>query len=84
MPAWYQVLLQNYVKYWTMDAEGFSIVDNRAGVTFGVELYVPWDMPEMTVDLDSAGILQGRDARAYSGQPRSESECSRCDCGRHG
>ena len=60
-----------------MDADGFSIVDNRAGVTFGVELYVPWDVPEMAVDLDSAGtvplrndsvtesrILQGRDARS--------------------
>ena len=27
------------------------IVDNRAGVTFGVELYVPWDALEMVVDL---------------------------------
>ena len=26
-----------------MDADGFLVVDNRAGVTFGVELYVPWD-----------------------------------------
>ena len=25
--------------FWTMDADGFSIVDNRAGFTFGVELY---------------------------------------------
>ena len=50
MPAGYQVLLQNY-------ADGFSIVDNHAGVTFGVELYVPWDAPEMAVDLDSAGTV---------------------------
>ena len=57
LPAGYQVLLQNYAKYWTMDADGFSIVDNRAGVTFGVELYVPWDAPEMAVDLDSAGSV---------------------------
>ena len=35
----------------TMDADGFSIVDNRAGVTFGVELYVPWDALEMAIDL---------------------------------
>ena len=48
------MLLQNYAKYWTMDADGFSIVDNRAGVTFGVELYVPWDAPEMAVDLERA------------------------------
>ena len=40
-----------------MDADGFSIVDNRAGVTFGVKLYVPWDAPEMAVDLDSAGTV---------------------------
>ena len=33
-----------------MDAAGFSIVDNRAGVTFGVELYVPWDAPEMSTE----------------------------------
>ena len=40
-----------------MDADGFSIIDNRAGATFGVELYVPWDVPEMAVDLDSAGTV---------------------------
>ena len=40
-----------------MDADGFSIVDNRAGVTFGVELYVPWDAPEMAVDLSSASAV---------------------------
>ena len=57
LPAVYQVLLQNYVKCWTMDADGFSIVDNRAGITFGVELYVPWDAPEMAVDLKSVGTV---------------------------
>ena len=36
LPAGYQVLLPEYVEGWTMDADGFSIVDNRAGVTFGV------------------------------------------------
>ena len=41
LPAGYQVLLPEYVDCGTMDADGFSIVDNRAGVTFGVELYVP-------------------------------------------
>ena len=64
----------------TMDADGFSIVDNRAGVTFGVELCVPWDAPGdgdrlrnvpdvfgMSSRRDSATesrILQGRDARS--------------------
>ena len=40
-----------------MDADGFSIVDNRVGVTFGVELYVPWDAPEAVVDISSAGAV---------------------------
>ena len=40
-----------------MDADGFSIVDNRADVTFGVELYVPWDAPEMAIDLSSTGTV---------------------------
>ena len=42
MPAGYQVLL-HIAERWTMDANGFSVMDNRAGITFGVELYVPWD-----------------------------------------
>ena len=53
LPAGYQVLLPEYVECGIMDADGFSIVDNRAGVTFGVELYVPWDAPEMAVDFVS-------------------------------
>ena len=40
-----------------MDAAGFSIVDNRAGITFGVELYVPWDAPEMAIDLSAKGTV---------------------------
>ena len=40
-----------------MDADGFSAVDNHAGVTFGVELYVPWDAPEVVVDVSSTGVV---------------------------
>ena len=40
-----------------MDANGFSVVDNHAGITFGVELYVPWDAPEVVVDVSSAGVV---------------------------
>ena len=46
-----------YAKYWTMDADGFSIVDNGTGVTFGVGTYVAWDAPEMAADLDSASTV---------------------------
>ena len=44
-----------YMRY--VHADGFSLVDNRAGVTFGVELYVPWDAPEAVVDISSAGAV---------------------------
>ena len=57
LPAGYQVLLPEFVECWTMDADGFSIVDNRVGVTFVVELYVPWDAPEAVVDVSSAGAV---------------------------
>ena len=49
--------LLDYTEGGAMDADGFSIVDNLAGVTFGVELYVPWDAPEMVIDLSSTGTV---------------------------
>ena len=61
----------------TMDADGFSIVDNRAGVTFGVELYVPWDAPEMAIDLTSSGTVPLRnvpDVFGMSGRRDSVTE----------
>ena len=60
-----------------MDADGFSIVDNYAGVTFGVELYVPWDVPEMTVNLWSSGTVPLRnvpDVFGMSGSRDSATE----------
>ena len=50
-----------------MDAAGFSIVDNRAGVTFGVELYVPWDAPEMAIDLSAKGTVPLRNVQDVFG-----------------
>ena len=40
-----------------MDADGFSAGDNRVGLTFGVDLYVPWDTPEAVMDVSSAGMV---------------------------
>ena len=51
------MLLQKIAKRWTMDANCFSVVDNHAGITFGVELYVPSDAPEAVVDVSSAGVV---------------------------
>ena len=50
-----------------MDAAGFSVVDNRAGVTFGVELYVPWDGPEMATDLTAKGTVPLSDVQDVFG-----------------
>ena len=46
--------VQTVSRWWT---NSFSVVDNRAGITFGVELYIPWDAPEAVVDVSSAGVV---------------------------
>ena len=43
--------------YWTNTMEGAALVEVRAGITFGVELYVPWDAPEVVVDIHSKGVV---------------------------
>ena len=50
-----------------MDAAEFSVVDNRAGITFGVELYVPWDAPEMATDLSAKGTVPLRNVQDVFG-----------------
>ena len=42
---------------WIMATDGAALVESRAGITFGVELYVPWDAPEAVVDIHSEGVL---------------------------
>ena len=44
-------------EYWTMATEGAALVEDRAGITFGVELYVTWDAPEAVVDISSEGVV---------------------------
>ena len=41
----------------SMATDGAAVVDGRTGITFGVELYVPWDAPEAVVDLQSEGVV---------------------------
>ena len=43
--------------YLSMVTDGAAVVDGRAGITFGVELYIPWDAPETVVDLQSEGVV---------------------------
>ena len=34
-----------------------ALVDDRSGVTFDVELCIPWDAPEAVVDINSAEVV---------------------------
>ena len=52
-----QLFLRRVSKRWTMATNGAAVVEDRAGITFGVELYVPWDAPEAIVDISSAGVV---------------------------
>ena len=40
-----------------MAADGAALAEVRAGITFGVELYIPWDAPEAVVDISSEGVV---------------------------
>ena len=42
---------------WIKTMEGAVLVEDRAGVTFGVEFCVPWDTPEAVVDINSEGVV---------------------------
>ena len=55
--AGFGLSLRRVSEYWTMATEGATLVENRAGITFGVELYVPWDAPEAVVDISSEGVV---------------------------
>ena len=51
-----QLFLWRVSERWTMAMNSVGVVEDRAGITFGVELYVPWDAPEAVVDISSAGV----------------------------
>ena len=63
---------------WTMATEGAALVENRTGITFGVELYVPWDAPEAVVDIHSEGVVPLRsipDVIGLAGRRSDTAEC---------
>ena len=37
--------------------DGAASADDRPGVMFTAELYVPWDAPEAVVDVDSEELI---------------------------
>ena len=40
-----------------MATNGAALAEERAGITFGFELYVPWGAPETVVDISSKGVV---------------------------
>ena len=43
---------------WIMATDSAAATGGRAGITFDVELVVPWDTPEAVVDLHSDGVVE--------------------------
>ena len=60
-----------------MATDGAGVVDARAGITFGVELYVPWDAPEALVNLQSEDVV---DVGSIPDVGWSAAECCRMPC----
>ena len=57
---------------------GAALVEDRAGITFGVELYVPWDAPEAVVNISSEGVVPLRsipDVIGLTGRQTGAVEC---------
>ena len=63
---------------WTMATEGAALVENRAGITFGVVLYVPWDAPEAVVDIHSEGVVPLRSIPDVTGLASRRSDAAEC------
>ena len=63
---------------WTIATDGAVLVENRAGITFGVELYVPWDAPEAVVDIQSEGVVPLRSIPDVIGLAGHRSDAAEC------
>ena len=63
---------------WTMATEVAALVENRAGITFGVELYVSWDAPEAVVDIHSEGVVALRSIPDIIGLAGRRSDAAEC------
>ena len=50
-----------------MATNGAALAEERAGITFGVKLYVPWDAPEAVVDISSEGVVPLRNIQDVIG-----------------
>ena len=55
--AGFGLFLRRVGECWTMATNGVALAEDRAGITFGVELYVLWDAPEAVVDISLEGVV---------------------------
>ena len=55
-----------------------ALVENRAGITVGVQLYVPWDAPEAVVGIHSEGVVPLRSIPDVSGLASRRSDAAEC------
>ena len=55
--AGFELFLRRVSDCRIMATNGAALAEERAGITFGVELYVPWDAPEAVVDISSEGVV---------------------------
>ena len=72
------VLLAGFVLYVrrvgdcrNMAADGTALAEVKAGITFGVKLYVPWDAPEAVVDISSEGVVPFKESSGCDRTRRS-------------
>ena len=56
--AVYGLLFRRVSVTWVMATDSTAATGGRAGITFDVELVVPWDVPEAVVDLYSDGVMK--------------------------
>ena len=70
--------LRRVSEYWTMATEGAALVENMAGITFGVELYVPWDTLEAVVDIRSDVVVPLRSIPDVIGLAGRRSDAAEC------
>ena len=55
--AGFLLSVQRVNDFGNMAADGAALAEVRAGIMFGVELYVPWDAPEAVMDVSSEGVV---------------------------
>ena len=55
--AGFELFLWRVSKCRMMATNGAVLAEERTGITFGVELYIPWDAPEAVVDISSKGVV---------------------------